>query len=351
MLDHVFWLLLGLGILLKGAEYLVDASARLARRLGVSDLVVGLTFVAIGTSLPELASSLVASLEGYPTVVTGNVVGSNIANIGLILGLAAAVHSLKVKKRMFMRDGYIFLFSVILLFGFVIDGEVARWEGLLLLLFYVAYLVFLIKTREQRVKKYRFRDFLDYFFEFRYVATIRSTMIRSAMKKEEGKTVTEKKTMELFKQGIVADVLLILVSGVAIAFGAKYLVEEAVFFGDYFLFPPSVVGLTVIAIGTSLPELMVSIQAARKGLGEMVVGNVIGSNISNALFIYGLSAAITPIPVGEMTITYTVPIMSFFSVFLLYAIRTQWKLAKRQGAIMVALYVAFIFFALTNGWY
>jgi cation:H+ antiporter len=347
MLYNLIWMLAGLVLLVKGADYFVEASARLAKKLGVSDFVIGLTVVAIGTSLPELASSVVAALEAYPSIVTGNIVGSNIANIGLIIGIAAVIKTLRTKKSAYVRDSYFLILSAIMFLYFALDGGVTRLEGIILLGIYATYILFLYKTRTKN-SHYKFRDYLSFLFNFEYLTTIKSAVIRKAIKKEEDRK--DKKTLELFKESLIADIFIILVSGAAIVFGAKYFIEQAVLLADIFDLPRNLIGLTVVALGTSLPELIVSIKAARKGLGGLVIGNVIGSNIANVFLVFGLASVIIPIPLSEISILYTIPIMAFITLLFVYLIKSRHKITKWSGILLLLIYIAFIAYAFLNGW-
>lgn len=348
MYREILFLVLGLFMLSKGADYFVEASARLAKRLGVSDFIIGLTFVAIGTSLPELASSLTAAVSGYPLLVTGNIIGSNIANIALIMGLAVAIKTIYIKRKRYERDSYILLLSVILFFFFVQDGVVSKLEGIAFVALFVIYTLFLFRSHAPKAKDYRFSNFLNYIFDFGYVTTIKSSIIRRALKKNGDRE--ERHALELFRFGLLAEFFIIIVSGIAIILGAKFLITEAVWLASTLRLPNNLIGISLIALGTSLPELMVSIKAARKGLGNMVIGNIIGSNIANILLVLGLSASIIPINIPELSIIFTIPIMAFFTLAFVYLLKRDWKIKKTAGVILVLLYIAFIITAFAMGW-
>lgn len=336
-------------MLVKGSDYFIEACARLAKRFAVSDLVIGLTFVAVGTSLPELASSITAALKGHPGIIVGNVVGSNIANVGLIIGFVALMVVLKTAKRTYERDAYILILSIVGLYLFAQDNLVTRLEGIALLTFYVAYIIFLFKTHSNKAKKYKFRHFMDYFFGFSYITTIKNTVIHRALRGNVPKKKSEKKTFRLFEKELIKDTVIIITASLAIIFGAKYLIEGAIWFGSIFSLPENLIGLSIVAIGTSLPELAVSISAVRKGFSGMVIGNVIGSNIANILLIFGLSSTIMAIPISQMTLWYTIPVMALFSAALVYFISTK-KVSKTQGEIIFVCYILFMIFAFLNGW-
>ena len=346
MLENITYLILGFILLVKGSDYLVDAAARMARKLGVSDLVIGLTVIAIGTSLPELAASVIASLKNESGLIIGNIVGSNIANIGLVVGIAACVGSFKVNKRTYERDGFLMIFSTLAFFVFSWDHLITRLEAVSLLGLYALYIMFLIHTKENRTKNYKFHDFLDYFFNFRYVTTVKNAFLKKAIKNRKKE---DKQLVKLFWQGLFADCLVVAISIVAIISGAHFLVRESVWLANLWGVPSNLVGLSIVAVGTSLPELMVSISAARKGFGGIVIGNILGSNIANLLLIGGVSSLMVPLTVSSMSVLHMIPIMGFFSLFLLLAIKSNWKLTKNVGIWALSLYVLFLIYAFTLG--
>ena len=292
---NIFLFILGLVFLVGGAEYFIKSAASIAKKLGISEFIIGLTLVALGTSIPELASSIAASIKNASGIIIGNVIGSNIANIGLIIGIAATIAVIKTKKQMVRRDGYIMLFAAGLFYIFIINGVLSRIEAGILLLLYVAYIAFLIEEQPE-FEEYHFGHFLRYFFGFQYLITIRSRIFGS---KDKNKiTPKEKKEVkELFRAGLIKDFLIVIIAGFAVVIGANYLIESAVFFANLFNIPENLIGLSLIAIGTSLPELFVSITAARKGYGNIAVGNIIGSNIANIFLVLGVSGLILPLAI------------------------------------------------------
>ncbi|MDP3918354.1 MAG: calcium/sodium antiporter, partial [Nanoarchaeota archaeon] len=294
-ISNIILLLVGLILLIKGSDVFVSTSAKLAKKFNVSGLVIGLTVVALGTSIPELASAITAMIKGAPGLVVGNIIGSNIANIGLIIGIAALFHSLKADNKIYYRDIYILVFSSVLFYLLAFSGLLYRIEGIFFLLLYLVYIFFLFATKDEKTKKYKFRHFLDYFLGFKYVTSFRKSTIKSLKTPKEKWTKKEVKDISLIKQALWGDILIIIVSIVAITFGARYLVTGSIWLAEIFSIPQSLVGLSVIAIGTSLPELSVSITAARKGLGDIVIGNIIGSNIANTWLVLGVASLIGPI--------------------------------------------------------
>ena len=329
--------------LVKSADYLVEYSARLARRIGLSELVVGLVVTSVGTSLPELASSLSAALAGRPGLVIGNVVGSNIANIGLVLGVAAMVRPFATEPRMHDRDGFILLAGVLVFFVCALDNQIGRPEAIAFLAIYAAYVAF-AATSDRPGVEHRFRDFLGFVLDFEYAKPVARRLRGRATPPTESSPAPERVPGLLLEWVILAAAL----AGLIVS--ARYVVTEAVWLAELLELPPNLIGLSLIAVGTSLPELLVSVAAARQGRAEMVVGNVMGSNIANTLLITGVAGAVHPLDVAELSVVYTIPIMLFFSLALLYFVRSDWQMSRRQGALAVVGYVAFLTAAFFQGW-
>ncbi|MBT3721546.1 calcium/sodium antiporter [archaeon] len=351
MFSHFLFFAFGLLLLVKGSDFFIESSARIAKKLGVSDFLIGLTLTSIGTSIPELASSVSASLNGHSGLIVGNIVGSNIANIGLIIGISAILKPFKTTRKMYARDGYTMILSVILFFVFSLDNVISKFEGIILLIVYVFYILFLLKSDDKSVKKYKFHDFMNYVFDFQYLASVKTRIVHTALKKTPSqRTTDEHRVIKMFKEGMVKDFLIIVLSGAGIIFGAKYLVNEAIWIANLFKLPESVIGLSLIAIGTSLPELIVSINAVRKGFGNLVTGNVLGSNIANIALVVGISSLISPLKVPEASVVYTIPIMLFFSLALLHFIKSGWKIDKKKGIIALISYTIFMILAFFYGW-
>jgi cation:H+ antiporter len=347
MFENILFLVLGLVLLVKGADYFVEFTARIANKLGVSAFIIGLTLTAIGTSIPELAASVSAALQGHTGLILGNVIGSNIANIGLIIGIAAVIHSFKTDRKMFMRDGYILILTVIVFYAVASDGIISITDGIALLVLYFVYIMFLIKTHSTDSENYTFHHFLDYFFKFEYLTTIKSNVMKRALRK---KTKKEMQTLQLFEEGIIKDVIISILALTAVIIGAKYFVQESAWLANLLGIPDSLIGLSIVAIGTSLPELVVSISAVRKGLSEIVLGNVIGSNIANVLLIIGVSSLIAPLQVSKLSIIYLIPIMGFFTLLLIYFIRSDWSIGRNSGILALLLYIIFMAAAFFFGW-
>jgi K+-dependent Na+/Ca+ exchanger-like protein len=374
----------GLLLLVKGADLFVTSSSWIAKRFGVSEFIIGLTLVSIGTSVPELASSLTASFEQASGIVIGNVLGSNIANIGLIVSIAALLSNVRTEELMLKRDGYIMLFSSVLFFLFVLDFRVSRIEAFIFLLLYFVYILFLLDKVKKHEEDIYFKDFINYFLKFEYIFDLKEiiktglrnqideTRIKGTIpegynereeknKKEDKKSediLSENKllseiesghkievineTESLSENSLLIELIKLIASCVAIIIGAKYFVEQSIFFAMLLEVPETIIGISLVAVGTSLPELMVTVSAARSGYASIALGNVIGSNITNILLIMGCSGLVQPLTVTGTTVYYLTPFMLFISLLLLLFIRTGWRIKRHEGLILFLLYSGFM---------
>ncbi|WP_457637644.1 calcium/sodium antiporter [Oceanithermus sp.] len=302
------WVALGVVLLYWGGELLLRHSVALARRLGISPLVVGLTIVAFGTSAPELAATLAAAFRGSPQVAYGNVVGSNIANLSLVLGLAALVRPLATRARFIKRE-MPFLFAVGLsLFLVVADGLVSRLEGGLLLLGLLLYLVYLLRNGGEPAA-----------VEEEFAAEYGSVSV-----------------------GPVLSLLGLGLGIVLLSAGATSLIEGATTLARAWGVPERVIGLTVVALGTSLPELASSLVAARKGESDILLGNLIGSNVFNSLGILGLTALLRPIRADVPAVKLDLAVMLGLILLAWPMLYTGLRLGRREGAVLLAVYLAYV---------
>jgi len=306
----VFTLLLffaGLLLLYYGAESLVTGSSRLAFSFGIRPLVVGMTVVAFATSTPELLVSLFAAIKGSADIATGNIIGSNIANIGLILGAAAILHPLTVSRRTLLREIPLMILSGLLLYLMALDGLLDFANGLVLFLLLLAFLFYCL-----RIGKHEEPNQFD-------------DEARTASKNRRG-----------------ADLVLILVGIVGLGVGAELMVRAAVTMARYFGLSELVIGMTIVALGTSLPELAASMMSAWKGEMDISVGNVIGSNIFNVLFVLGLCPMLKPLSVEPTVLKFEMPYMLVFSMLLIPLIWHKNGLGRRRGVVLLAGYLLFI---------
>lgn len=343
MTTYILLLVFGFVLLIKGADFFIDAAASIAQKLGISELIIGLTLVAFGTSVPELASSFAAASQGETGLIIGNIVGSNVANMGLILGLAAFLYGLNAKPEMFRRDGFIMLFVSVLFFAISFDFVISMWEASAFLFLYFVYTLFLYDNGSNLNGEGHLRDFVRYFFRFHYAKTLRERVV-SMFQYVSSRIRGEKpsKTSRFFNRDFLKDLVVLICGLVAVVFGADFLITGALYFADYFSISATVVGLTVIAIGTSLPEVSVSIAAAKKGFGDIAVGNILGSNIANILFIGGAAGLVAPLEISASTLYISIPCMIAVSVMLLFFMRTGWYLKRIEGVFLLLAYLAFM---------
>jgi cation:H+ antiporter len=289
-------------------------------------------------------------------------VGSNIANIGLVLGVAALVRPFSTEPKMFDRDGFILVATAAAFFALVLDNRFDRLDGAVFVVVYVAYSAFAVRTDREGVE-HRFKDFLKFVFDFEYAAPMARSLTRRAAKGAKRPEGAEgaRGTAEADggrdatagardMRGVGRELTVIVVALAAVVGGARFAVSEAVWVADLVGVPENLIGLSLIAVGTSLPELLVAITAARRGNAEMVVGNVLGSNIANVLLILGVASLVRPLDVAERSVVYTIPIMLFFSIALLYFIRSDWRVGRGQGALALVAYLGFLVAAFLQGW-
>ena len=310
MLIPSLFVLGGLALLAAGAEALVRGSSALALRLGVTPLVVGLTVVAFGTGSPELFVSVEAAYRGDSGIALGNVVGSNIGNVALILGLAALVRPMKVRSELIRREVPLMIAVTLLLCLLLYDGALSRVDGLILVMGSVAYTA------------------------FAYLAARRD---RSKVVAEEFEDALAQP-----KRAAWVDALLVVAGFALLLFGARLLVGGATNIAESFGVSQVVIGLTVIAVGTSLPELATSVVAAAKGEADVAFGNVIGSNILNILLILGVAALISPVEARGLR-TLDLGVLVGSAVLLLPLMRRGWVLNRWEGGLLLAGYVAYLY--------
>lgn len=308
----------GLTALYFGAEWLVRGSARLARSFGISAVVVGLTVVAFGTSAPEAVVSTLAALSGQGDIALGNVVGSNMINIGVILGVSAGIYPLFVDTRLLRREVPFMVAVSLLVLILALDGTLSRLNGLMLLAAFAGYLVFVLAEAraepEELEKHYR--------------------------------ELGEEERLEPQGRKRAVDVGLIALGLVMLVVGAQALLQSAIFFARALGVSEIVIGVTIVAIGTSLPELATSLVAALRRESAIALGNVVGSNIFNALFILGIASTAHPLRVHAQLIRFDLPVMIGFAFVLLplALLGSRLKIGRIEGAILVATYAGYAWF-------
>jgi len=309
----------GLALLLGGGEALVRGSVAIATRLGVSPLLIGLTLVGFGTSTPELVASLEAALIGAPGIAVGNIVGSNIANVLLILGLSALILPLATTRQAFRRDGAVLVGASLALLAVVLGGALGRWTGVGFLLLLAGYTIYTFLTER------RTRD------------------AAAAMHAAEASEVAPR------EMSLLVGLACTLGGIAAVVIGASLLVHAALAIAGRLGLSEAVIGLTLVAVGTSLPELVTSAMAALRRHGDVAFGNIVGSNIFNILGIGGATALVSPIAVPAEIVRFDIWVMLAAAFLLVAFATTGWRVSRTEGALFLIAYAAYLLVQLSPG--
>lgn len=300
MLINIVLLVMGLVVVLKGADWLTDGAVNIASRFGVSQMVIGLTIVAMGTSMPELCVSMVSALKGTPDLAVGNVVGSNTLNTLLIVGCSALVAPIMVKRSSVRRDIPFAVLASLLMLIFCLDGGIDRLDAALLFILFAVFMFVTVKYG-----------------------------------KNEG---TEAKTTAA---PLGKATLLLVVGLVCLILGSNLFVDNASFIASTLGVSDAVIGLTIVAGGTSLPELATSMVSAKKGNSDIAIGNVIGSNVFNILMIIGVTGLVKPMHIKGIT-SLDLIVMLASMLLLWFFCRTTYKVKRWEGAVLAISYIAYL---------
>lgn len=309
MFSTLLWFIVGLVALIGGAELLVRSASRLAVIAGISKLVIGLTVVAFGTSAPELAVSIQAGVSGQTDIMIGNIVGSNLTNILLILGLSAIIIPLKVHKTLIKIDLPFLIVITILVYILGLNGFFTVWECLLLTIILIIYLFYLFRQ-----------------------------------KGDVDIPLADEKDAE--KHSVPRDLLLLITGFTGLILGARWIVNSAIIFAEMAGVSELVIGLTVVAIGTSLPEIVISLLAAFKGEKDIAVGNIVGSNILNFLAVLGVSGMFIPeaIPVQQSLLDVDLILLMGATILCFPIFFTGRRIVRWEGAVFLVLYIAYLLY-------
>ncbi|MBX3726333.1 MAG: calcium/sodium antiporter [Xanthomonadales bacterium] len=304
----------GLVLLVAGAELMVRGASRLALGLGISPLVVGLTVVALGTSAPEFAVAIKGALDGKPDLVMGNVVGSNIFNVLAILGLTALVTPLVVKREVVKREVPIMVGVSLLFTAFAMDGRLLRAEGVVLALLLGAYLAMLVWLARRNGKE--------------------AAIVEAELPDPDEKGAMRLRSVQLLAIGAGLAMLVL---------GSNWLVDAAITFARWLGVSELVIGLTIVAAGTSLPEVATSVIAALRGERDIAVGNIVGSNVFNLLGVAGVAAALTPggLEVARSLLTFDIQVMVVAAIACLPILFTRNMIARWEGGLFFGYYLAY----------
>lgn len=300
MVIHSVLFVIGLGILLFGADLLVRNSSLLARSLGVKPIIVGLTIVAFGTSAPEFGVSFMAALTKAKPIAIGNIIGSNIANIGLILGLTSLIRPLHVERKTLWRELPWVLGTAVLLLLLCLDGEINWIDGIVLLVFFALFLFYCFRKRTSR--------------------EIEGTRIQS-----DGKGRLRRSLLTVLGLGLLLG-------------GGTLLVRSAVYIAGALKISPLVIGLTVVSVGTSLPELATTVVAAVRKESAIGVGNIIGSNVFNTCWVVGCAVLVATISVEPISLWFDMPFMILMSLLLFPFFITGLRISRFEGLVLLLLY-------------
>ena len=307
---NIVLFLIGLLFLIKGSDFFVEAASQIARAYKIPEIVIGLTLVSIGTSLPEFATDVYASFKGEGGIVVGDLVGSNITNISLVLGIAVLMLGTMPSPRAVVKRDALFMLGTFFIFAgtcFMGGGNFGRIGGIVMIVLMGGYLLYLFKNRDALAEL------------------------------EEGEEHEEAMFSSLTKAW------LFLFLGIAmIFFGAKTMVDNVIHVAERFNMSQGLIAATIVAFGTSVPELAVTVTSIRKGKKGIALGNIIGSCIFNLLLIMGLCALISPIEIEASLLHVVIPVMLLCGVMLVVFMRTGWRLVKAEGIAFLAIYIGYL---------
>lgn len=312
MATTIVLLIIGLIVLIIGGDYLVKGSSSIALRLHISPLVVGLTIVAFGTSAPELLISVQSALKGSPDIALGNVVGSNICNLALVLGLTAVINPVKVHLNSIKVDWPVTMGASVLLYLLVIEGVLNAVEGIVFVVALVLYITYIVSQSRKEVK--------------------------SAILNSGKNDIPDAPKKQMWK-----DILFIVLGCIALYFGSEWFVLSAIDLAINLGIEERVVGLTVVAFGTSLPELVTAAVASHKGEAELAVGNLMGSNIFNILSILGITSIIQPITVNETFLNKDLVWMLMITLMILPLMIIRRRVGRGDGLVLLIVYAIYVY--------
>lgn len=315
MFISIILIALGFVLLIKGADFLVDGASNIAKKFHIPEIIIGLTIISIGTSMPELFVSITSAIDGFPDMAMGNVIGSNIANLFLILGLSAIVKSIPFKKETRLIEIPLCFFISVIFFAICFIGQdVSRIDAGILIALFIAFIIYTIVMAKKGEE----------------------------FDKEDNKEVEEEETNK-GKWSTLKDICFIILGVVALKFGGDLAVDNAVKVATILGLSEKIISVTILAIGTSLPELVTSVSAAAKGKSDIAVGNILGSNIFNMLLIIGTSAAIKPIVYNMSYNKDLIILLAGTLVLALFPlIPPKNEMSRMNGIIYVLMYVGYM---------
>ncbi len=314
MVIQILLLVLGFALLVKGADWFVDGSSGIAAKFGIPQLVIGLTIVAMGTSAPEAAVSITAAFAGNAEITIGNIVGSNVLNILIILGITALVYPVSVQKSTQIIDIPVVLFATALLFLLGYDGNISRVDGIIMLVVFALYLFYLFWDAKRP----------------------------KLLEINSEKTVLEENQQQIKPLPLNKAILITVLGLILIVLGSKFVVDSATLIATKLGLSQRFIGLTIVALGTSLPELFTSVTAALKKNSDIAVGNIVGSNIFNILFIVGLSGLIIPVPF-DSAFRFDTIASGIAAILLLICSLPKKRLSRISGTFFLLCYAVYFY--------
>ena len=319
MLWEIILVIIGFILLVKGADFLVTAATSVAKKFGLSEMLIGLTIVAIGTSLPEIFITITSSIEGYSDLIIGNAIGSCICNFLLVMGISALVRPVKFDKRIVKRHipiGIITMCLLLFLGNTQKLGEaqtITRGQGIILLLFTLAYIIYTI-YEEKKIKKEK----------------IDEEIIKDVEARE--------------KNSIIIIIIYMILGIIGLKFGSDFVVDNSIIIAKNFGLSENFIGMTIIAVGTALPEIITGIIAAKRDETDLLLGNITGSNILNLCLLIGLGAVINPLIFStDFNASIIFLIVITIALLLLATINKRSELDKKRGILLIIMYIVYIF--------
>jgi cation:H+ antiporter len=316
LLSALLLTLLGIILMGKGSDWLTDSLIPIARKLGVSGVAVGLILVSIAVSLPEILVAVLATLQGYPGITLGVVLGSIICNIGLMTGLCAIIQPLKVKRTIILRDGIFSIIIPILIFAIGASGEITRLEGGALLLLFIPYLTNIFLQEREQTLEQRSENMREIEMELDFIGI------------NFGK----------LKSGWVSFSL-----GTAVLlFGAHIFSSQLIWFAGSFGIDELIIGLTIGALGPSLPNIFAAYQATKKGMGDIAVSETLGANVFTLLVTLGIAAMLSPVAISSRWLSFELPALIIMSFLLFFFLLTKHTVSRPEGAILLLGYLSIV---------
>jgi cation:H+ antiporter len=335
----------GLLLLVSGSDYLIQAATRLAKTLGVSDLLIGLTIVSIGTSLPEIVASIAAIVAGKSNLAFANIIGSSLTNLTLVVGISAIAAPLATNHIVLDRDTKIMILVIVVLGLLLLNpftpGYMYIFGSIILTILLIAYLSFLYWGREECDTCYQFRIFVDFFIRLKFLTSIRRNASSSTLKDTETPEtgVTSEEPAEFSKTILSRDLVIMIISTISVALGAQFVITGAEYISVTWGIGEGIIGFTLIALSTSLPEISVSINSAKHGFGRLLVGNIVGSNIVNITLGLGFVSLFIPLQVDLFLTTLLLAFIISVSLIFYYVIRKDWRVTRREGVMLLFIFI------------